>query len=129
MIDRQGAFMSRTKIIETEEWDIIASDFSNMYDQQEISDSLDALMKIIAERDQPFCSLYDVTGTSANSVFIDRATELSKFVDSTGLSRMVAIVGVDSLAERTIASLLKPNVYFAKNIDDAIAHLSPQETI
>jgi hypothetical protein len=37
---------------------------------------------------------------------------------------MVAIVGVDSFAKRTIVSLLEPNVYFAKDIDDAISHLS-----
>jgi hypothetical protein len=116
--------MLRTKIIETKEWDIIASDFTNMQNQQEILDALDALTIIIAQRDRPFCILYDATGTHASSVSVNRATEFSKFVKSTGLSRMVAIVGVDSFAKRTIVSLLEPNVYFAKDMDDAIAHLS-----
>lgn len=116
--------MSRTKIIETTDWDILASDLTDMLNQQEILDAMDALTKIIAERDQPFCILYDVTGTSANAVTVDRAKEFSKFVDSTGLLQKVAIVGVDSFAKRTIISLLRPNMYFAKNRDDAMAYLS-----
>jgi hypothetical protein len=67
--------MSRTKIIETKEWDIIASDFTNMQNQQEILDALDALTIIIAQRDRPCCILYDATGTHPSYVSVNRATE------------------------------------------------------
>ena len=119
--------MSGVKVITENGRDIIVSDFSNVENTLVILDGLDVVEKIISERDKPYCTLYIITGTYMDARAIARAKELSKFVDSTNLSRGSATVGVDSRSKRIIGNFLKPSMYFAKDMDDALAYLTDEK--
>ena len=116
--------MPRTKIVKTAGAEIVSTDLTNMTTEDEVLEIIDDLQQIIAEREEPFCTLYDVSGTYATNATIARGREYSKFVDSTGLSLGAAVVGVNSRSKRIIGNFLKPNLYFAKDMADALAHLT-----
>ncbi len=119
--------MSRVRIITHQGHDIIFSDLSNIEDGQEILDAFDEVERLVEQRTEPFCTLYNITGSYLDSQIIDRAKALSKYVDSTSLSRGSATVGVDSHSKRIIGNFLKPSMYFAKDMDDALANLTKKK--
>ena len=119
--------MPRVRVITHNGREIIVSDFSHIENQQVILDGLDKVEHIVAERNEPYCSLYIITGSYLNEAVIDRAKALAKFGDRTDLSRGSATVGVDSRSKRIIGNFLKPNMYFAKDMDDALAYLTDEK--
>lgn len=119
--------MSRVKVITEKGRDIIVSDLSNIENTLLILDSLDEVEQIISQRTEPYCTLYIITGTYMDADAISRAKALSKFVDTTNLSRGSAAVGVDSRSKRIIGNFLKPNMYFARDMDDALAYLTDEK--
>ena len=116
--------MSRVKVISKNGHEIISADLTNIEKEQDIIDALDEIERIITERNEPFCTLYDISGSYMDAQAIARAKALSIFVDSTNLSRGSATVGVDSRSKRIIGNFLKPSMYFAKDMDDALAYLA-----
>jgi pyruvate/oxaloacetate carboxyltransferase len=119
--------MSRVKIITHNGRDIIVSDLTYINDDRDILNVLDEVKRIVKKRNEPFCTVYDITGSYLNEEVIKRAKALKKSVDATGLSRGMATVGVDSRSKRIIGNFLKPDLYFAKNMEDALAHLSTEK--
>ena len=119
--------MTRVKVITHNGRDIIFSDFTNVISQQVILDSLDEIERIIAKRKEPYCTLYDITGSYMDAAVIQRAKALAKYVDKTKLSKGSAAIGVKSRAKRIIGTFLKRTMYFAKDMDDALAYLTADE--
>ena len=119
--------MSRVKIITHNGRDIVVSDLTNIETEGTIIEALEEVRRIVEQWNEPFCTFYDITGSYLNAEVIDRAKKLAKYVDSTRLSRGSASVGMNSRSKRIIGNFLKPKMYFAKNMEDALTHLTEEK--
>ncbi len=81
---------------------------------------------IVRRRFHPYCILWDISGTTVTRTITDAAKSLALFTAAQGLSTGSATVGVVGI-KRLIARAIKPDMYWANDVDDAVNWLTNSE--
>lgn len=101
---------------------MLHADFSHG-EPAEVMDAFRRLWSMAAERTSPYCILYDVQGNYGNEEFVQFAKDFAAFTKKQGLSTGSAVIGITGI-KRIIARAIKPDMYWAKDMDDALRWLT-----
>lgn len=101
---------------------MLHADFSHG-EPDEILDAFRRLWSLAEARTAPYCILYDVRGNYGNEEFVQFAKSFAAFTKKQGLSTGSAVIGITGI-KRILARAIKPDMYWAKDKDDALRWLT-----
>lgn len=104
---------------------VVHADLSHC-SEAEFLTRFDAAATLIRRRYQPYCILWDITGSTVTRRITEVSKSLALFTQTQRLSTGSATVGVTGI-KRLIARAIKPDMYWADDVSDARRWLtSPQ---
>ena len=86
--------------------------------EEEFLHMLDSLRSQLVNQTRPYATVFDITDTIITTDISQRSRDLANFTAKQGLTRGTATIGITGI-KRVIARVVKPNMYWANDLDDA----------